>query len=349
MPGDDPGELLSHHGSCDSQPSDTALTNTNDSNVCHPVDDESETCSNRSDADQAAYALEVDAHTHLAQAAEAPTPGNGGEILSDIIVPDSQADEATVSVTNKLVVPGLAPDVEGHESWRTCGSSTDPQLIIPDSPLGLPGVAASTPDSGQRVCAPCIPPSCLHSPDSHRIIQTTAQAAVPYLTCEAVPDTEAQMPPLNMSVAPESNDRPTCNPISSSVVSDSERQSAEEQPQTRQQRQQHQHVPPQSVCSRSAGSPGTSYASHALVIEDSDDESDFQPLKPARASTSSCRSAQQPDLLTGHVPVQQGKQGVVPVKLMSRYPRGTTVKEHYCLGSLKGIQFAEQLQVLSSV
>lgn len=36
---------------------------------------------------------------------------------------------------------------------------------------------------------------------------------------------------------------------------------------------------------------------------------------------------------------------VAPVKLMSRYPRGTTVKERHGLASLKGVQFAEQLQV----
>ncbi|KAL3163011.1 hypothetical protein ABBQ32_009441 [Trebouxia sp. C0010 RCD-2024] len=40
-----------------------------------------------------------------------------------------------------------------------------------------------------------------------------------------------------------------------------------------------------------------------------------------------------------------GKQAVVPLKLMARHPRGTSVKEHHGLPSLKGIQFAEQLQV----
>ncbi|KAA6429413.1 MAG: hypothetical protein FRX49_00807 [Trebouxia sp. A1-2] len=50
----------------------------------------------------------------------------------------------------------------------------------------------------------------------------------------------------------------------------------------------------------------------------------------------------------GHHVLQLGKMGdstVVPVKLMSRYPKGTTVKERHGLVSLKGVQFAEQLQV----
>ena len=37
-------------------------------------------------------------------------------------------------------------------------------------------------------------------------------------------------------------------------------------------------------------------------------------------------------------------RAVVPLKLLARTPRGTTVKEHHSLHSLKGIQFAEQLQ-----
>lgn len=41
----------------------------------------------------------------------------------------------------------------------------------------------------------------------------------------------------------------------------------------------------------------------------------------------------------------QGEGGLVPLKLMARHPRGTTVKEHHGLASLKGVQFAEQLQV----
>ncbi|KAL0050077.1 hypothetical protein WJX82_003987 [Trebouxia sp. C0006] len=40
-----------------------------------------------------------------------------------------------------------------------------------------------------------------------------------------------------------------------------------------------------------------------------------------------------------------GDSTVAPLKLMSRYPRGTTVKERHGLVGLKGVQFAEQLQV----
>ena len=48
-------------------------------------------------------------------------------------------------------------------------------------------------------------------------------------------------------------------------------------------------------------------------------------------------------------PGEQEQKGVIPVKMMSRFPRGTTVKEHHSLVSLKGVQFAEQLQVLPLV
>lgn len=48
-------------------------------------------------------------------------------------------------------------------------------------------------------------------------------------------------------------------------------------------------------------------------------------------------------------PEGQEQNGIVPVKMMSRFPRGTTVKEHHSLVSLKGIQFAEQLQVFPFV
>ena len=189
-----------------------------------------------------------------------------------------------------------------------------------------------------------------------------------------------------------------------------------------QQGSTHQFLP-QSIDLGSTDTPSTSYASRAFVLEDSDPDSvsDFQPLRPARLSTSSShlsaqpvskshraerlssshkaeslstsgsahcgtqqpnsadraeslsmsRSAQQTSCFSesqsassSHTaeslsesgsaqvtadlstckPEREGCQGVVPVKWMSRHPRGTTVKEHHGLSNLKGIQFAEQLQ-----
>lgn len=45
----------------------------------------------------------------------------------------------------------------------------------------------------------------------------------------------------------------------------------------------------------------------------------------------------------------QGEHGVIPLKLMARHPRGTSVKAHHGMPSLKGVQFAEQLQVTPPV
>ena len=179
-------------------------------------------------------------------------------------------------------------------------------------------------------------------------IPDTEQQASPSTTAQAGPPPEAAIP-----AAPGTNSSCAFNSSTALSASDADVPQAKQQSQEQQQQQQQQQrrqqqqqlQPPKSACSSSIGSPGTSFASRAFVIEDSDSESDFQPLKPARHSTGSFQSAQQTGKLSGYRSVHRGNQGVVPVKLMSRHPRGTTVKEHHSLGS-KGIQFAEQVQVM---
>ncbi|KAL3160839.1 hypothetical protein ABBQ38_009244 [Trebouxia sp. C0009 RCD-2024] len=93
-----------------------------------------------------------------------------------------------------------------------------------------------------------------------------------------------------------------------SVQHPQQEQHQQEQQQQEQQQQQQQLLvpqPPQTdehqeadrlslADSVAQGSPSTSYASRAFVIEDSDDESDFQPYRPARPSTGSSHSHAHP-------------------------------------------------------
>ena len=92
----------------------------------------------------------------------------------------------------------------------------------------------------------------------------------------------------------------------------------EQQGMLQQQQQQQQHnllqkrsdtlhqpqQPAQSALSladcSSQGCPGNSDASHAFVLEDSDDEGDFQPVKPSRPSTGSFHAKRTTSKLTCH-------------------------------------------------
>ena len=130
-----------------------------------------------------------------------------------------------------------------------------------------------------------------------------------------------------------------------------------------------QRMLPQSVCSSSRCSPSTTCATSSLIIEDSDSDGDFQtaqPLRPitgkpsgllqpasvsqrnptlSKASTSSCSGLQQAAADSQSGQRQAGRQGIHALKLMLRGPRGTTVKQFHSLASLKGVEFAELLQV----
>lgn len=369
-------ELASCHGSCEPGQLEQDVPSFED-----PQDaDGSETCSNRSDIGAAGCDIELQAD---AAQTKAPGPLPTDDLIIPDSQPDNSlgfgAVQLTVPVTSSANEPGFAwaePDASGQAHFMTS---------IPDSPLDVmtgtsyqlehekllrlrssPGADwhHSIQISGQQQ-----PLDCLVADSSE---------ASPGHSCEAVPDTEPQASPStslpahpSLFAAPAATSSST-DSRPASVTPNLEAMHADAPPKEHQQKEQlHQlwqqghlqHLqgqqqqgrqlpqpqpqqPPQSVCSSSAGSPSTSYASHAFVIEDSDSESDFQPLKPARPSSSSSHSsAHRANMPAVCKPVQHGKRGVVPVKLMSRYPRGTSVKEHYGLASLKGVQFAEQLQV----
>ena len=377
------------HGSFEPAEPEPSLSNAQDA-------DGSETCSNRSDlgdCEAAQQSSDPDAPI------EDQPPTTSDDLIIPDSQPDdslpSCANQGVTALIAEAQRAGAEP-ADRHQGQATSSIPSSPLEFSAacSSRANYEQIRSSSCSTAAGAC--CSP----DSSDQQQFVEQSAlvaSAASPSNSCEAVPDTELQTSPssksskkhhqsipaqLSIIEVPGTSSSYIVDRTSASGTSDLASQHAEQQselsqlqqqkPQQQEEQQQvHQqlqpHVrqqqlqPPQSVCSSSAGSPGTSNASRAFVIEDSDSESDFQPLKPARPSTSSFHSsfhgsAQatcRPDghhMLQpgGHHTLQLGKTGdsmVAPLKLMSRYPRGTTVKEHHGLGSLKGVQFAEQLQV----
>lgn len=365
--------LMSCHGSFEPAEPEPSVSNAQDA-------DGSETCSNRSDlADSEA--------AHQSSDPDAPTEDQPPTTIDDLIIPDSQPDDSLPSCASQAVTALIAEaqSAGAEPADRSQGQATS---SIPDSPLEFSAACGSRADYEQMHSSSCstAAEACCspHSSDQQQFLEQSAldaSATSPSNSCEAVPDTELQTSPsrsipaqLSLPQAPGTSSSCIVDCMSEPGPSDLDSQHAEQQselsqlqqqkPQQQEEQQQvHQQLqlhmrqqqlqPPQSVCSSSIGSPGTSYASRAFVIEDSDSESDFQPLKPARPSTSSFHSSfnsnAQATCRPGVPQVLQlsktGDSTVAPLKLMSRYPRGTTVKERHGLVGLKGVQFAEQLQV----
>ena len=366
-------KLMSCHGSFDPAEPEPPLNNAQDA-------ESSETCSNRSDLADCEAA-------HQSSDPDAAPIEDQPPTSDDLIIPDSQPDDSLPSCANQAVMPVTALTAEPLSAGAEPADKSQGQAMssIPDSPLEFTAACSSRAEYEQTRSASCstVAETCCSSPDNSDQQQLPEQSAFDVSaasatdSCEAVPDTELQTSPsisipaqLSLPEAPGTSSSYIVDCMSASGPSDLDSQRAEQQsehgqlqqqkPQQQEQQQQvHQQLqlhmrqqqlqPPQSVCSSSTGSPGTSYASRAFVIEDSDSESDFQPLKPARPSTSSFHSSAQATCRPGEQYMLQlvktGDSMVAPVKLMSRYPRGTTVKERHGLASLKGVQFAEQLQV----
>ena len=338
--------------------------------------DSSKTCSNRSDL--------ADCETaHQSSDPDAPIEDQPPQTSDDLIIPDSQPDDSLPSCANQAVT-ALIAEAQSAGAEPTDKSQQQATSSTPDSPLEFSAAFRPRAEYEQIRSSTCstVAEACC-SPDSSDQQQSLHQSALdasatsPSNRCEAVPDTELQTSPsisfpaqLSLPETPGTSSSCIADCTSASSPSDLDSQPAKQQSELSQLQQQkpqqqeeqqrvHQQLhsqmcqqqlqPRQSVCSSSTGSPGTSYASRAFVIEDSDPESDFQPLKPARPSTSSFHSSAQATCRPrAYHMLQLGETGdstVVPVKLMSRYPRGTTVKERHGLASLKGVQFAEQLQV----
>ncbi len=377
--------LMNCHGSFEHAEPEPSLSNAQDA-------DGSETCSNRSDLADCEAA-------HQASDPDAPIEDQPPTTSDDLIIPDSQPDDSLPSCANQAVTALIAKaqSAGAEPADRSQGQATS---SIPDSPRDFSAACGSRAEYEQMrssTCSTAAEACC--SPDSSDQQQFLEQSALdasapsPSNSCEAVPDRELQTSPsmsipaqLSLPEVPGTSSSCIVDCMSASGLSDLDSQHAQQQSEHKQRQQQkpqqqeeqqqvHEQLQPhvrqqqlqpsQSVCSSSTNSPGTSYASRAFVIEDSDSESDFQPLKPARPSTSSFHSSAQTTCRPGghhmlqlgghhmlqpggHHILQLGKTGdstVAPLKLMSRYPRGTTVKERHGLASLKGVQFAEQLQV----
>ncbi|DBA94726.1 TPA: hypothetical protein ACH3X1_002280 [Trebouxia sp. C0004] len=364
--------LMSCHGSFDPAEPEPPLNNAQDA-------DNSETCSNRSDLADCEAA-------HQSSDPDAPIEDQPPTTSDDLIIPDSQPDDSLPSCADQAVMPVTALVAEAQSAGAEPADKIQGQAtsFISDSPLECTAACSSRAEYEQTRSSSCstVAETCCssgHSDQQPFPEQSAfdASATSPTNSCEAVPDTELQTSPsisvpaqLSLSEVRGTSSSYIMDCTSTIGPADLESQGAEQQsedtqlqqqkPQQQEEQQQvhqplHPHARqqqlqlPQSVCSSSTGSPGTSYASRAFVIEDSDSESDFQPLKPTRPSTSSFHnSAQATCRPGGHHMLQLGQTGdstVAPLKLMSRYPRGTSVKERHGLASLKGVQFAEQLQV----
>ena len=369
-------ELLSCNGSFDPEQPQAFLTSSPGNQADDAQDaDDSDTCSNRTSPEWANCEVDVVCQAaDAAQAAEHPQSSS----IECLTIPDSQPDDLCMDTTRQhLAGPAVSSIAEEHDILhqpsRDSGALTS--ILDSSSDINLTTFSTSDPPQAQKPglhLATSLSSAAAYchdvSADSEEQLPSSckAQSACaepsPDQACDIVPDTEPHASPSTVAtdqdclpVAPGTRSSYACNPSSEHVTSHGPQQAKQEsaiqrnndEQQQKQQQQQQQLVPPQSVCSSSTGSPSTSYASCAFVVEDSDSESEFQPLRPARPSTGRLTSAQQTSRSSGYKAVQPGKQGVVPVKLMSRYPRGTTVKEHHGLVSLKGVQFAEQLQVLN--
>ncbi|KAL0042271.1 hypothetical protein WJX77_008168 [Trebouxia sp. C0004] len=315
--------LMSCHGSFDPAEPEPPLNNAQDA-------DNSETCSNRSDLADCEAA-------HQSSDPDAPIEDQPPTTSDDLIIPDSQPDDSLPSCADQAVMPVTALVAEAQSAGAEPADKIQGQAtsFISDSPLECTAACSSRAEYEQTRSSSCstVAETCCssgHSDQQPFPEQSAfdASATSPTNSCEAVPDTELQTSP-SISV-PAQLSLSEVRGTSSSYIMDCTST-----------------IGPADL--ESQGSPGTSYASRAFVIEDSDSESDFQPLKPTRPSTSSFHnSAQATCRPGGHHMLQLGQTGdstVAPLKLMSRYPRGTSVKERHGLASLKGVQFAEQLQV----
>ena len=323
-------DLLSCVGSCQPDLSQAPLTQSPSVAVNLADDSASDTCSdhcspvhsNRELA-QASSAPATAAAAGVAHDASSPQSST-----HDIILPDSQPDDSTTCqagqhLTAEASTPASIPNPSQESPGTVPDSpleSADQSLLPAERPLHCsPGdpiadAVCTTSDSWQACDSPGHqPPACCWEVD----------AAVEEQQCEAIPDTEVQgflLSPADMHVraqldagAASSRHVPVhldCQQAASESQHDKimlQQQQQQHQPEQQQKQQQRcrqqdmlqqpqtheQHEPDQLSFAGSVAqsSPSTSCASRAVVIEDSDDESDFQKAcKPARPSTASSRS-----------------------------------------------------------
>lgn len=291
---------------------------------------------------------------------------------ADSIIPDSQLDEPFFPFL-AAHMPALSPVAESPATQQAAAEdllastallnlklqqvATTPAQVLPTNVLSDSGSEtdiSAVPDSQQTAedAQTAGTPSTSHSTDGplhcdSTLIQSSG-ALSPAAPEDNVLSQSASFDPVAGVLSPDLAAGPRAgDPVASSSSAASSEHAAL----------------PLSVCSRSCSPsadcpssallitdsnsehrPATSYTASALVIDDSgsDSDSDFQiaarpllPGSPAAATTSGRQ-------LSSH---SQSHRQPHAVKMMLRGPRGTTVKQFHGLHSLKGVQFAEVLQV----
>ena len=313
-------DLLSCVGSCQPDLSQALLTQS-PSVAVNPADDSaSDTCSD--------HCSPVHSNRELSQASSAPATAAAAAGVAhdassspssthDIILPDSQPDDSTTCQAGQHLTaeasipasiqhpsqqsPGTVPDSPLESADQSLLSAEHPLPCSPDDPNA--DAVCTTSDSWQACDSPGRqPPAC----------RWEADAAVEEQQCEAIPDTEvqgllsspAERHMLEAAAASSSQVPVHLDCQQAASASQHDRIMLQKQQQQQQQRQQqqgwqqdmmqqpqtHEQLEVSFAGSVAPGSPSTSYASCAVVIEDSDDESDFQACKPARPNTASSRS-----------------------------------------------------------
>lgn len=309
-------------GSCQPDLSEALLTQSPGDAVNVADESGSDTCSDHcSPAQPVQELLEASSAPATAAAAAGLTHDASPQSSThDVILPDSQPDDSTRYQADQHFMAELPiPDSVHSPSQHSPGT-------IPNSPWEMtnqPVLAAEHPEA----CSPGNPSanadfSCS---DSWRACDSPGQQpaacclegddAVEDQQCEAIPDTEMQGPlssSADTSIGQQLGAAEAGAAASSTHASlDVEQQRSssemghlpnmlqkEHLQQQQQQQQQDMLQQPQTyeqheldrlsfAGSVAQGSPGTSFNSHGVIIEDSDDESDFQAPKPARPSTAS--------------------------------------------------------------
>ena len=317
-------DVYSCIGSCKPDLSDALLTQSPDVAINLADESGSDTCSDHCSPAQSVQELS-DASSAPAKAAAAVAArlAHGASPQSsthDIILPDSQPDgSATCQADQHLMAELPIPGSIHSPSQQSPGTIPNNPLEVADQPLLAakhPQACSSDDSCANAVCSAgdswqaCERPgqqpatSCLNGDD-----------AVNAQQCEAIPDTEMQGPlsstadmhigaqlragqagAASISHASLHLECQHAGSASLQVLDMLQKQQLQQQQQQQQQQQEmlqqpqthEQHEPDRLSFAGSAaqGSPSTSCAS-GIILEDSDDESDFQACKPARPSTAS--------------------------------------------------------------
>ena len=397
-------ELISCIGSCQPDLSDALLTQSPSVSVADACS--SQTCSDHCTPDkmfhklQDLHVLPLPAAVPAAAAAAAAAPGRSSRSSSDeIIIPDSQPDDATAQGVNQQLASTMTPVTEAPTPRTSFSPSTDAPGTGLDNALTVIDHLWSRAEQHVSHSPECTSADVLQHagntcrvPDSlpeqrPSVIHADDHASMDNQHIEAVADTEMQALPSSSAASQGAGpaswpDRSPADsshaPVSCSAdaASDVHQQHAQQglqhakqkahqqhqqqqqeasaeqwqeqqgilpQQQQHQQQQQHNllqkgsdmmHQPQQPARSSLADSasqrcPGNSDASHAFVIEDSDEEGDFQPLKPARPSTGSFHDRSTTSKLACYRSVPYVREGHIilsvrmPVRVQSDCPFNT--------------------------